>query len=287
MAKTATPSARKAATGMVKTAKKAAYAAPKTASSKGSAKLGTKVALPAEVAEMAKAMEVVAAPAVEIVARSHGIEVPATPHLGPTMRKAIDEGRYEAREIRAGLACIPEGARILELGAGAGIVGAVLARNLAPAAMLSIEANPRLIDAIRELHAHNGLAEVISVRNAVVLSAPDAPESVEFFLRGNFLGSSLTPLNAEKAIPVTVPVLRYADLVKEFPHDAIMMDIEGGELDFLRHADLSAVKVVVGEFHRDIYGRPGMRECRELLRAQGFEMDAEQSRNGVWAWLRP
>ena len=44
----------------------------------------------------------------------------------------------EAREIRAGLARIPERARILELGAGAGVVGAVLARNLAPAAMLSI-----------------------------------------------------------------------------------------------------------------------------------------------------
>ena len=227
------------------------------------------------------------APAVEIVARTHGIEVPASPHLGPSMRSAIEAGRYEAREIRAGLARIPEGARILELGAGAGVVGAVLARNLAPAAMLSIEANPNLIGSIRALHAHNGLERVITVRNAVVLSAPDAPETVEFFLRGNFLGSSLTPLKIEKATPVTVPVLRYADLAAEFPHDAIMMDIEGGELDFLRHADLSAVKVVVGEFHREIYGRPGMQECRRLLRAQGFEMDEEQSRNGVWAWFRP
>lgn len=283
MAKTATPSARKAATAAGKDAPRAAVTAPKKAPPKGPAKLGAKAAPREDV----DAIGIAAAPEVEIVARSHGIEVPATPHLGPNMRKAIDEGRYEAREIRAGLACIPKGARILELGAGAGIVGAVLARNLAPSAMLSVEANPRLIDAIRGLHAHNGLTEVISVRNAVVLSAPDAPESVEFFLRGNFLGSSLTPLKAEKATPVTVPVLRYADLVKAFPHDAIMMDIEGGELDFLRHADLAAVNVVVGEFHRDIYGRPGMRECRELLRAQGFEMDAEQSRNGVWAWVRP
>lgn len=226
------------------------------------------------------------APALTIVARLHGIEVPAAPHLDAALRQAIDEGRYEAREIRAALACIPKGARILELGASTGIVGAVLARQLAPAAMLSVEADPRAMEAIRALHAHNGLSEVISLRNAVVLSAPDAPESVELFLRENGVGVSILPPDGGEAKPLAVPVLRYADLAAEFPHDAIMMDIEGAELDFLRHADLSAVKIVVGEFHRDVYGRPGMRECRELLAAQGFAMDEEQSRNGVWAWVR-
>ena len=274
----------KGATGKAPAAKSAAHA-PLTTGPETRAKAGP-TAETACTPMAAGATAPMPAPFVEIVARTHGIEVPATPHLGPNMRRAINEGRYEARAIRAGLACIPQGARLLELGTGAGIVGAVLARHLAPSAVLSVEANPGLIDSLRELHAHNGLSEVISVRNAVVLSAPDAPASVDFFLRGNFLGSSLTPLKIEKATPITVPVLRYADLAAEFPHDAIMMDIKGGELDFLRHADLSAVKVVVGGFHREIYGRPGMQECRRLLRAQGFEMDEEQSRNGVWAWLR-
>lgn len=283
MAKTAAKTALKPAAKPASALKSAVKAPAKTTAKMGSSAVKTAKPKPAAAPVVVPAP----APAVEIVARTHGIEVPETPHLGPSMRRAIEAGRYEAREIRAGLARIPKGARILELGAGAGIVGAVLARNLDPAAVLSVEANPRLIESIRALHAHNGLDGVISVRNAVVLSAPDAPPSVEFFLRGNFLGSSLTPLKAEKAEPVTVPVLRYADLAAEFPHDAIMMDIEGGELEFLRHADLSAVQVVVGEFHRDIYGRPGMQECRRLLRAQGFEMDEEQSRNGVWAWFRP
>lgn len=234
--------------------------------------------------------EIVAPPAplpkVTVVARLHGIEVPDAPHLDAVLRQAMEEGRYKAREIRAALACIPQGARILELGARAGIVGAVLARNLAPAAMLSVEADPRAMEAIGALHAHNGLSEVISLRHGTVLSAPDAPESVELFLREDGLGVAMAPAESGAANPVTVPVLRYADLAAAFPHDAIMMDIEGAELEFLRHADLSAVKVVIGAFHRDIYGRPGMRECRELLAAQGFAMDEEQSRNGVWAWVR-
>ena len=78
-----------------------------------------------------EAAAAVVVPQVTVVARCHGIEVPASPFLGPTMIEAIEAGRYEGSEIKCGLACIPQGARILELGAGAGIVGAVLARHLA------------------------------------------------------------------------------------------------------------------------------------------------------------
>lgn len=221
---------------------------------------------------------------VTVVARCHGIEVPASPHLGPTMIEAIKAGRYEGSEITCGLACIPKGARILEMGAGAGIVGAVLARTLAPAAMLSVEANAALLDNIRALHAHNGVAGQITLRHGVVLSDPAAPDEVEFFIMGNFLGSGLTARNPDRARPVTVPVIRYEDLKRDFPHDAIMMDIEGGELEFLRHADLSGVKVLVAEFHREIYGAEGMKECRKLLSAKGFRLDEAQSRPGVHVW---
>ena len=202
------------------------------------------------------------------------------------MIESITAGRYEGGEIAAGLACIPKGSRILELGAGAGVVGAVLAKNLAPAAMLSVEANPGLIPNIRDLHTHNGLADLIDLRNTVVLSAPDAPAEVTFHVRGNFLGSSLTPLREDRTRPVSVPVLRYGDLRRDFPHDAIMMDIEGGELDFLRHADLTGVKVLVAEYHKGIYGREGLRECRKLLQRQGFRLVEEHSTPAVWAMVR-
>lgn len=223
---------------------------------------------------------------IPIVATCHGVEVPESPILGKGMIAALNEGRYERCEIECGLAAIPPGARVLELGAGAGVVGAVLAKNCRPQAILSVEANPALLPHIARLHAHNGLDGVISVRHAVVLTAPDAPDAVTFHVTGNFLGSSLHARKTEKARAVQVPVLRYADLKAVFPHDAIMMDIEGGELDFLRHADLTGVEVFIAEFHRDIYGREGMRECRSLLEAAGFRLDEALSRVGVHVYRR-
>ncbi|MGL6210412.1 MAG: FkbM family methyltransferase [Paracoccaceae bacterium] len=221
----------------------------------------------------------------DIVATAHGVEVPAAPHLRPGMIASINEGKYERHEIALGLAAIPQGARILEMGAGSGFVGAVLARNTHPQALLSVEGNPDLIPHIQALHAHNGLDHLLTLRHGVVLTAPDAPETMRFFIGGNFLGSGLAEQKPDRMRPVDVPVIRYASLTAEFPHDAIMMDIEGGELDFLRHADLSGVQTFIAEMHPAVYGREGMAECRALLVAAGLTQD-DRSRAGVYLYRR-
>ena len=221
-----------------------------------------------------------------IVATCHGIEVPDAPHLRPGMISAMQTGGYERHELAIGMATIRPGARVLELGAGSGVVGAVLARHCQPAAMLSVEANPHLIPHIHALYAHNALADRITLRHAVVLTAADAPDSITFFVNGNFLGSGLVPQKIDRAQAVEVPVLPYAALKTAFPHDTIMMDIEGGELDFLRHADLSGVDTFIAEMHRAIYGREGMAEIRGLLQAAGLVMDETVSKAGVHLYRR-
>jgi len=220
----------------------------------------------------------------DIVATYHGVRVPAAPHLRRGMIAAMEDGTYERGEVELALTHVPKGARILELGAGSGLVGAVVARHCQPAAMLSVEANPNLLPGISALHAENGLAGLIALRHGVVLSAPDAPPSVEFFVQGNFLGSSLTP--SAEATASRVPVLHYDTLRRDFPHDVILMDIEGAELDFLRHADLTGVRLLIAEFHRKLCGREGLRECRAHLSSQGFVRDQPGPIGGVQVWRR-
>ena len=222
----------------------------------------------------------------DVVATYHGVEVLAAPHLTRRMVESMALGRYERREVACGLAAIPEGSRILEMGAGSGVVGAVLARNTNPAAMLSIEANPFLIDHITRLYAHNGLSDLISVRHAVVLTDSAAPPVMDFFVQNNFLGSGLVSRKEAKATRVTVPVLGYQALKASFPHDVIMMDIEGGELDFLRHADLTGVHTFIAEVHKDIYGREGVQEVRRLMGKAGFTISDDLSKVGVHVYKR-
>lgn len=223
----------------------------------------------------------------DIVASFMDIEVPNAPHLGPNMIRSMNAGKYERREIQSAMACVEKGARILEMGAGSGLVGAVIAKNCAPDKMLAIEANPDLIPHIQGLYGHNGIDDLISVRHGVVFTETDPPNEVEFFIKGNFLGSGLVvKKNPERARRVVVPVISYEALRVEFPHDVIVMDIEGAELEFLQHADLTDVGLLIMEVHRDIYGREGMKACRQSLRRGGFQFDDENSRVGVHVYRK-
>jgi FkbM family methyltransferase len=222
-----------------------------------------------------------------IVATVAGVHVPAAPHLGPGTIRAMAEGRYEARELRAALAAIRAGERVLELGAGSGLVGAAIAMNTGAAEVRSFEANPELIPHIRALYGANGLTGRIRVTHAVVLAEPDAPPRVTFHVRGNFLGSGLVITKGHaRARAVEVPVVRYADLARDWPHDVIVMDIEGAERAFLEHAELAGVRLVVAELHRGQYGREGMKACRAALARAGLRPIEALCKGGVIAWAR-
>jgi FkbM family methyltransferase len=222
----------------------------------------------------------------DIVASCYGVEIPPLPVFGKKMIESLAAGTYEKNEILCAIDAIPKRSRILELGAGAGVVGAVMARNCDPEAILSIEANPTLLPHIATLHQHNGLSHLIQVEHAVVLTKTNAPKKVGFHIRGNFLGSGLQVAEGKKSNEVEVPVLRYKTLREKFPHDVIMMDIEGGELDFLAHADLRAVKVFIAEFHPAIYGPSGMKKCHEHLESAGLKFDPIISRGAVKVYRR-
>jgi nucleoside-diphosphate-sugar epimerase len=68
--------------------------------------------------------------------------------------------------------------------------------------------------------------------------------------------------------------------------DVLIMDIEGAEADFLRHADLSGLRAIVIELHPDVYGQPVLRECKTILLEAGFQR-LDCSTRTVWTVARP
>jgi FkbM family methyltransferase len=220
------------------------------------------------------------------VVHCRGVGVPASPFLTETRQRRIAEGRYEAEEIAGALAVIRPGDRVLEMGAGLGVVGAVIAANAQPAAVLSFEANPDLVPHIKALHRLNGLEGRIELRNAVLMSAPDRPETRTFFLRNSFLGSSRVDANERKTRPVEVPTASFDRVVRRFQPDVLIMDIEGGELEFLTHTTLQGIRAIVVELHPKVYGADGTKTCKEKLRALGFRKVEDVSTRFVWTCTR-
>ena len=215
-----------------------------------------------------------------IAAECMGLKVPASPFLTETRIRRIRAARYEGEEIRAALALIGRGDRVLELGAGLGIVGALTALRAQPEAVLSYEANPALVPHIQALYRANGLTDRIAVRNAVLWAGPDRPERVAFHVHNSYLGSSLAA--GARTQPVEVATEDFAAVRAAFRPTVLVADIEGAELALLEHADLTGIRAVVMEFHPGVYGPDGMKRAKDILRAQGFARRHAVSTRMVW-----
>ncbi len=224
----------------------------------------------------------VATHAASHVAECHGVKVPDSPMMTPERAERINAARYEGQEIAGALHVIRKGDHVLELGAGLGLVGAIAAKNGNPDKVLSFEANPNLIEHINALYALNDLGDRIEVRNEVLISAPDAPQTMTFHIRNSYLGSSLIDTDRRATTQVDVPTADYAKIHEDFKPDVLLMDIEGGELEFLRHASLDGVRAVVIEFHPEAYGVEGMRECKSILEKAGFTKVTGHCTRHVW-----
>ncbi|MBQ0804410.1 MAG: FkbM family methyltransferase [Sulfitobacter sp.] len=234
---------------------------------------------------MAGTKKATAAP--DVRATLHNVEILGGRHLKRRILETMIDGSFEKPEIDAGLGCIKPGDRVIEMGAGSGTVGAILTKNIPDVQIMWFEANPNLLPAINELYAHNGLTDRNTVQNKAVVAGKDAPKTIDFFVRKNFLGSRVFAENNEPDVEeVKVKTIQYEKLRKDFRHNVLMMDIEGAELDFLRGADLSDVDLVIIELHRKVYHRPGMQECKRAFADQGFILDEAHSKRSVFTYKK-
>lgn len=215
-----------------------------------------------------------------------GVHVPPSRFLHETRIQRINEARYEGQEIAGALHVVGPDDTVLEIGAGIGLVGAVIAANRHPRHVHAFEANPELIPAIKALYHLNRLEDRIAVRNQVLISAPDRPGSVPFFLHNSYLGSSLTDPGDKARRRVDIPTAGFAETCAALKPTVLVMDIEGGELDVLRDADLTPFRAIVVEFHPKVYGVDGMRACKQILREAGFARVEAVSTRTVWTCLR-
>lgn len=208
--------------------------------------------------------------------------------ISQKIERALAKSSYEGKESTAARRLLKEGDTVLELGAGLGFMSACIRRETGAGRIVTYEANPDLIGYITRLHKANGIDD-IDLRHGVVLAKPSS-STVPFHIRADMWASSLEPRGEDKDGPVIrtvdVPTFAWADVIADVRPDALIMDIEGGELDLLTLCDPGPVRRMVVELHPALHGITGMSRIFRVLEHHGFNYKPGLSNGNVLALER-
>lgn len=201
---------------------------------------------------------------------SRGLKIPKHPQITRgRIRGALKKNAYERKECDAVMRVVREGDRVLELGGGIGYMSTLLSVRKRVASVVSYEANPALIPYIRSVHAANGVTNV-DLRNALL--APRAGDPVPFYIRRNFLASSLDRDADPDSVTEAVEIVQHpvGPVLEAEKPDVLVCDIEGAEAELLPAADWSCLRAAVIELHPQWIGQSGVQAVFDAMHRAGL-----------------
>jgi FkbM family methyltransferase len=211
-----------------------------------------------------------------------GVSIKVDPKvMSEKMVQVLKDKWYEAIEAQKLSTIIQDNETVLEIGAGIGFISTLIAKNPKVSRIVSYEANPLLIGAIedtltRNVGKSNGRWEA---RNGV-LKTGRAEGDADFYVHADFWASSLEPFSSAVRVE-KVPYHNFNSVIAEIGPSMIVCDIEGGEVELFRNADLTGVKKVFLEVHQNNIGRAGMKALFEMFHARDFHYDQHHSEGSV------
>lgn len=226
-------------------------------------------------------------PAYDEVIVSQGVRVPFVPSIvTPRIEKPLRKSRYEKGEALALKRILKPGDRVLELGAGLGLLSAIAAQVPGVEAVTAVEANPTLMPMIRETHRLNGITSVELLNAAVTGPGAAGEGTLPFYLRRDFWASSMDPRSRRYKDVVQVGRVSFEQLLAERRPSVIVCDIVGAELGLFEGTDLSGVRAVVVELHPKVYGETGRARVERVLEAAGLARQPGFEKSTVQLFLR-
>jgi FkbM family methyltransferase len=189
----------------------------------------------------------------------------------PVMIEALRTGQYEANERSLAPRVFAPGDRILEVGSSIGSVSLLLASIVGQENYIGYEANPELMPDIIANAKANGMNILVHTALLRNRARGGAGDPINFYINKDFWISALEP-SGNTIRTIAVPVMCLEDEIESFNANALMLDIEGGEVDLLEHADLSRIRKILMELH---YwpSRDGANRMVRALFQKGFTID--------------
>ena len=141
-----------------------------------------------------------------------------------------------------------------------------------------VEANPTLIDLLKENRDANGCA--FQIESCIVSRGPEA----EFYI-ASILTANRTDSGIGKRIRVKAETLEALEDRHGIRFDTLILDIEGGEFDFFTEnvARLAEMKLVILELHRRILSAEQVEICTSILERAGLKRVDVRDETEVWA----
>lgn len=221
----------------------------------------------------------------EEIIETNGVKIPFVPEvITPKIERPMRNNRYGGGECKALKELLQPGDRVLELGAGVGLMSTVAALSEGVEKVVAVEANPSLIPFISKTYELNGATEVTLINGAI---SPSRSDAIDFYLRSDFWASSMEGGPRSYVRKVEVPGLSIHDLIAEHDPTVIVCDIEGGELGLFDEADLKNVRLVVMELHPKVYGLEQEQSICDGLEGHGLGPVPEKKRTTVRRFMRP
>ena len=210
-----------------------------------------------------------------------GVKVCTSRHEVPlSIRLMLYRGAYETPECDFVEGTVRAEDRVLELGAGIGLVGLIATRICGEGNVMSCEANPNLESLIRKNYRLNGWRPNILMRAA----SSDGRE-VDFFLNSKLLSSSMIDREStDKGIGVSSYAVN--ELIERHCPTVTVMDVEGGESVLIPVADLSQVRALIVEMHPHVVGAECVDGLLRNIEARGLILVERQHRTYLFSRRR-
>ncbi|MEX0408683.1 FkbM family methyltransferase [Aquibium sp. LZ166] len=204
----------------------------------------------------------------------HGIQLPIdAAEVSSEIWSALTTGQYEANEARRVRRAIQPNDRVLELGAGLGVITSIIA-SIEGVRVWSFEADPRTARLAQRVIDLN-CSDNVTLTNGIL--AAGSPTKVEFFQRSDFWMSSRFAEQGPYEQVIQVPSSDIDTFLQAHGINVLVMDIEGSELELVQHAKLAGVERIFLELHDHLYGLAGVQAIGDALARKGLIYDPRGS----------
>jgi len=207
----------------------------------------------------------------EPIARLDGCEFELNwPAVRDNVKDLLLSGKHEQPERTLVKKFLPPDAPLVEFGAAFGVVSCISNRRLEdPTRHVVVEANPALIPVLTANRNRNNCRFEV-LHRAIAYDTPTVGLDVDENPLASRVDSRGSPVTH-----VTTTTLRRIVEERSFRRCTLICDIEGAELDLVRHeADTigDRVETIVLELHERMIGREQTAEMLARLRDVGFEI---------------